>query len=83
MIRKICPNCVKWFKCEERQHMYDREARDYKPCELAEVDERLEGRMARCADCGGYEPSAPSLPFFMYHEERGYDSYYCGCYGWD
>ena len=83
MIEKTCPNCIKWFECKDRLHMYNREVRRYKPCEFAEVDDRLDGRTARCADCGSLEPSAPSLPFFMYRPDNAYDSYYCGCYGWD
>ena len=83
MIEKTCDNCVKWFKCNLRNSKYDRNLGKYGNCEDFEADEVLDGRTARCADCGSLEPSAPSLPFFMYRPDYAYDSYYCGCYGWD
>lgn len=49
--------------------------------------EGLEGRKARCSDHkGGGERLADSkweLPFFEYKPNEKYDTYYCGCWGWD
>lgn len=44
----------------------------------------LEGRMARCTyNCGSKTQSKWELPFFKYQPDNEYDSYYCGCFGWD
>lgn len=43
----------------------------------------LTDRMARCSYCGAKRPSSPSLPFFGHLDGREYDSFYCGCRGWD
>lgn len=43
----------------------------------------LEGRKARCADCGKEHESKWTLPFFQYRPEGLLDSCYDGCYGWD
>ena len=83
MIEKTCNNCVKWFNCELRYTMYDNKLRRYNNCDDFEGNDALDGREARCPDCGSREPSAPSLPFFQHRPDREYDSYYCGCYGWD
>jgi hypothetical protein len=43
-------------------------------------------RKARCTyfrGCGGEQPSANPLPFFRPRPDAEFDSYYCGCYGWD
>ena len=32
---------------------------------------------------GGEQPSANPLPFFRPRPDAEFDSYYCGCYGWD
>lgn len=45
--------------------------------------EGLEGRKARCSDCGKVVDSSWNLPFFAYNPEREYDSFYDGCYGWN
>lgn len=45
--------------------------------------EGLEGRLARCSDCGSKTESRWELPFFSHNPKSEYDSYYCGCYGWD
>lgn len=45
--------------------------------------EGLEGRRARCSDCGTTTESKWTLPFFKYQPEQDTDRYYCGCYGWD
>lgn len=29
------------------------------------------------------KPSAPELPFFRHTPEEEFDSFYCGCWGWD
>lgn len=43
----------------------------------------LTGREARCPYCKHVRESKTDLPFFMYRPEAEYDSYYCGCRGWD
>lgn len=43
----------------------------------------LEGRKAQCSDCGKIVDSSINLPFFKYRPDRKFDSYYCGCEGWD
>jgi hypothetical protein len=51
------------------------------------TDETLKGRKARCSyygsKCHSEEPSSLSLAFFSHRPDKEYDSYYCGCYGWD
>lgn len=47
----------------------------------------LTGRIARCS-CGKTTPSDSteqwtSLPFFEHRPDQEFDSYYCGCRGWD
>ena len=51
--------------------------------EIADVDVDLEGRKAKCSECGKITDSNINLPFFMYQPEEEYDDYYCGCFGWD
>ena len=43
----------------------------------------LEGRKARCNECGIIIDSSINLPFFKYKPECEFDDYYCGCEGWD
>lgn len=47
----------------------------------------LEGRRARCGyyghKCRSECDSALSLAFFEHHAGSKFDSYYCGCYGWN
>lgn len=43
----------------------------------------LDGRMANCDYCGRKVPSEWELPFFEYRPKYEFDSYYCGCMGWD
>ena len=46
----------------------------------------LTGREARCSyrhHPRGTVASSLDLAFFTYHPDRPYDSYYCGCWGWD
>jgi len=43
----------------------------------------LDGRMARCTDCQRTTESSTSLPFFKHHPTGGWDTYYCGCRGWN
>lgn len=40
-------------------------------------------RIAKCTECGKETQSNPHLAFFKYEPDKEYDSYYCGCYGWD
>lgn len=47
----------------------------------------LTGRKARCSyygsKCHSIADSNFSLPFFEHRPDREYDSFYCGCWGWD
>ena len=52
-------------------------------CKEVRKTPSLAGRFAKCSDCGHKEPSDMNLPFFEYKPDEEYDSYYCGCYGWD
>ena len=51
--------------------------------EVAESKPSLEGRTACCTECNNTVPSSWDLPFFRYREDAQFDSYYCGCHGWD
>lgn len=56
--------------------------------EINEPTEGLTGRMAICTDHKYGKANEPvnsrwDLPFFEYRPNCEYDSYYCGCYGWD
>lgn len=42
----------------------------------------LKNRTAKCT-CGCERPSNYNLPFFEYCPNSQYDSFYCGCRGWD
>ena len=50
---------------------------------VADTAPDLTGRKARCGYCGKLTDSKISLPFFEYRPNCKYDSYYCGCWGWD
>lgn len=55
-------------------------------CDCGEVDDKqidLSERFAKCTECGCIKPSNNNLPFFKYCPEKEYDSFYCGCCGWD
>ena len=62
-------------------------------CCCTEVDNNrpsLEGRKARCCDCGKLVDSDWKLPFFKYKgtwykvfKKVNEDEFYCGCNGWD
>lgn len=73
-----CYMCANFHSCNVHWSMYKN-----KGCADLTIDERLEGREARCGWCGKREPSRPSLPFFWYREDKELDEYYCGCGGWD
>lgn len=49
-----------------------------------EIVERpsIEGRQAKCSDCGRTAKSDWDLPFFRYQPDRTYDEFYNGCRGW-
>ena len=49
----------------------------------AEVLPDLTGRKAKCAYGDSIRDSAVTLPFFEHRPHKDYDSYYCGCHGWD
>lgn len=51
--------------------------------EIQEEKPSLEGRMAKCSDCGNITTSDWNLPFFKYCPDKEYDEYYDGCFGWD
>ena len=43
----------------------------------------LTNRKAKCIWCGQIRESNETLPFFEYKQNSDFDSYYCGCGGWD
>jgi hypothetical protein len=43
---------------------------------------QLAERIARCT-CMGVKESSPNLAFFRYRPTLAFDSFYCGCKGWD
>lgn len=43
----------------------------------------LTGRKAMCPYCKTIVDSSFDLPFFNYLPDKKYDSFYCGCRGWD
>ena len=45
--------------------------------------ESLDGRKAKCSSCGKIVDSEYDLPFFRFEPDKEYDSFYCGCWGWD
>ena len=83
MSNNSCTYCVKFLNCHERIGRWNDKQGIYEPCDELEVDDNLEGRIAKCTDCGERQPSKPSLPFFWYRPDKMHDSYYCGCRGWD
>lgn len=46
-------------------------------------DAALEGRHAECVFCSTRAPSARALSHFRYMPRHAFDSYYCGCHGWE
>jgi hypothetical protein len=42
----------------------------------------LSARVARCY-CGEQTPSSPKLAFFELRPTYTFDTYYCGCAGWE
>lgn len=42
-------------------------------------------RQAKCPYCGEFADSKnyERLPFFEHRPDKSYDSYYCGCRGWN
>lgn len=54
-------------------------------CNCSEVAEiiNVEGRKAKCSECGYEVDSSVDLPFFKYRPDHNTDQYYCGCWGWD
>lgn len=51
--------------------------------EVEPIQPDLTGRMAKCEYCKRTKPSSTELAFFSHHPDIEYDSYYCGCRGWD
>lgn len=45
--------------------------------------ELIKKRTAKCEYCKKKVESNLDLPFFEYKPEYDFDSYYCGCRGWD
>lgn len=43
----------------------------------------LSKRKAKCSDCGTIKQSSTDLAFFGHKPDREYDSFYCGCRGWN
>lgn len=50
---------------------------------IAEQQPELEGRRAKCPYCTREADSSPSMPFFRHQPEQEFDSFYCGCRGWN
>ena len=56
---------------------------------VADSPPDLTGREARCGGaqlrkrCRGPVPSATGLAFFGHRPDAKFDTYYCGCDGWD
>lgn len=40
-------------------------------------------RKMKCSQCGLTRTSIPTEAFFKYQPDKEYDSFYCGCDGWD
>lgn len=53
-------------------------------CECYETRELpdISNRVMKCS-CGKTLPSDFSAPFFEYRPNSDFDSFYCGCWGWD
>ena len=51
--------------------------------EVEEKKPSLHGRKARCFYGGNIVESSLDQAFFKYQPDCEFDSYYCGCYGWD
>lgn len=51
--------------------------------EPAPASPNLADRQATCEYCTTKKPSSLALPFFSYRAGKVFDSYYCGCRGWD
>lgn len=71
-------------------HIANAETTDGKPAcaicscyEIAEEQPILRNRKAKCCWCGKVTRSSFSLPYFEFKPAKEYDSYYCGCKGWD
>ena len=71
-------------------HVANSETTDGKPfcvvcgCyDLADNQPILRNRKAKCYWCEKEVESSFNLPFFKFRPEQEYDSYYCGCGGWD
>jgi hypothetical protein len=53
---------------------------------VMEEEPDLTGRIARCAyirSCKSEKPSTDKLAFFEHKPGAEFDTYYCGCMGWD
>ena len=67
--KPVCPMCLCW--------------------EVAPNVPELAGRKAKCRYCGrwmdvcGSNGEFAGLPFFKHESDMEYDTYYCGCMGWD
>lgn len=71
-------------------HVANAETSDHKPCcvicncfDIAVSVPDISHRVACCSYCGATRPSSFDLPFFEYNPDLPYDSFYCGCGGWD
>lgn len=59
-----------------------RDRTDYRT--VAENPPDLSERKARCGSCRTLASSEnPALAFFSYRPDHEFDSFYCGCRGWD
>lgn len=68
------PVCVICAGLSDLANIIERECRD---------NIGLEGRIAKCPECGATTESRWDLPFFKYRPNKESDEHYDGCYGWD
>lgn len=71
----------------EQAELFAKEAQERMEREKVYVETKCKelgcSRLARCQDCGKIVATDPNLPFFEAKPDKDYDTYYCGCYGWD
>lgn len=73
----ICKSEVKWLAPDSISY-----------CPMCEVvvegnTELVEARYMRCPHCNTIKPIDKNAAFFTEMPKNGYDSFYCGCRGWD
>lgn len=90
----MSPEPTVMMKCGHAANSSTRVNNQSVPCcvicgviEQANEQPNLEGRQAKCSQHkSGIPqpvPSKTNLAFFEYLPDREFDSFYCGCWGWD